>query len=93
MVNFETLAVVDRFMAQILTGTYFALTAIVCLNLYIALLSDTFARLYSKVLANAVMQQAQLILAVENSLSEEKKTTFGHYMQNECSPLVSQYMI
>ena len=37
---------VDRSMAQILCGTYFALVSVVCMNLYIALLSDTFARVY-----------------------------------------------
>ena len=87
----DSLMLIDRFMAQLLTGTYFALTSVLCMNLYIALLSDTFTRLYSQSQANAVMQQAQLILSVEKALPEDKKTEFGHYMQNECSPLVSRF--
>ena len=39
---------VDRLMAQILVGTYYGLASIVTLNLYIALLSDTFARVYAQ---------------------------------------------
>ena len=87
--NWDGLVKVDRLMAQILVGTYFAMTSVVCLNLYIALLSDTFSRVYAQAQANAVMQQAQLILLVEKSLSKAKKTKFGHVMQEECGPLVS----
>ena len=79
---------VNRLMAQMLVGTYFALTGVVCLNLYIALLSDTFSRVYAQAQANAVMQQAQLVLLVEKSLPKKKKVKFGHYMKSECGPLV-----
>jgi len=57
------------------------------MNLYIALLSDTFSRVYARALANAVMQQAHIILLIEQSLSKKKKIKFGHYMKNECGPL------
>ena len=87
--NWDGLVSVNRLMAQILVGTYFALTGVVCLNLYIALLSDTFSRVYAQAQANAVMQQAQLVLLVEKSLPKKKKIKFGHYMKDECGPLVS----
>ena len=87
--NWDGLVSVNRLMAQILVGTYFALTGVVCLNLYIALLSDTFSRVYAQAQANAVMQQAQLVLMVEKSLPKKKKIKFGHYMKDECGPLVS----
>ena len=58
------------------------------MNLYIALLTDTFSRVYARALANAVMQQTHIILSIEKSLSKEKKIQFGHYMKNECGPLV-----
>ena len=44
--DWDSFVKVDRSMAQILCGTYFALVSVVCMNLYIALLSDTFARVY-----------------------------------------------
>ncbi|XP_065055381.1 transient receptor potential cation channel subfamily A member 1-like isoform X4 [Rhopilema esculentum] len=85
--NWDGLVAVNRLMAQMLVGTYFALTGVVCLNLYIALLSDTFSRVYAQAQANAVMQQAQLVLLVEKSLPKKKKVKFGHYMKSECGPL------
>ena len=84
----SSLIEVNRLMAQVLVGSYFALTSVVCLNLYIALLSDTFSRVYAQAQANAVMQQAQLVLLVEKSLPKKKKIKFGHYMKHECGPLV-----
>ena len=91
--NWDGLVSVNRLMAQILVGTYFALTGVVCLNLYIALLSDTFSRVYAQAQANAVMQQAQLVLLVEKSLPKKKKIKFGHYMKDECGPLVSCFCL
>ena len=41
--DFNYLVEVERLMAQILFGPYFALACVVYINLYIALLSETFA--------------------------------------------------
>ena len=82
------LVAIDRLMAQILCGTYFALAGVVCMNLYIALLSDTFARVYAQAQSTAVMQQAQMIILLEEKLNKFLRSKFGHYMQNECSPQV-----
>ena len=86
--DFGALVKVDRLMAQILCGTYFALASVVCMNLYIALLSDTFARVYAQAKANAVMQQAVSVINLEGKLNKKKKLMYGHYMQNECNPEV-----
>lgn len=87
--NWDGLVIIDRLMAQILCGSYFALAGVVCMNLYIALLSDTFARVYAQAQANAVMQQAQTVIMLEGKLKKEKKLKFGHEIQDECSPEVS----
>ena len=87
--DYKSLVKKDRLMAQILCGTYFALAGVVCMNLYIALLSDTFARVYSYVQANAVMQQAKTIIMLEESLNKFYRSKFGHYMQEKCSPQVN----
>lgn len=84
--NWDGLVIIDRLMAQILCGSYFALAGVVCMNLYIALLSDTFARVYAQAQANAVMQQAQTVIMLEGKLKKEKKLKFGHEIQDECSP-------
>ena len=66
-------------MAQILCGSYFALVGIVCINLHIALLSDTFARVYTQTKANAVMQLALSVILLESKLGKVKRLTFTHF--------------
>lgn len=42
--EFDALVAVDPVMAHLLCGTFLALSAVLCVNLMIALLSDTFQR-------------------------------------------------
>ena len=93
--NMAGLRKVDPLFAEIMVGTYLAIASLLCLNLYIALLSQTFTDAYGQAQATALMQQAQVIISVERNLSQKKKTKFGHYMQKECAPLVSihRYMV
>ena len=48
----------SKVMTYILVGSYLAIVAILFINLYIALLSDTFQRIYDNAQANAAMQRA-----------------------------------
>ena len=91
--DYDGLISIDRLMAQILCGTYFALSGVVCMNLYIALLSDTFARVYAQAQANAVMQQGKTVILLEGKLKKEKKLKFGHFLQDECSPEVTCFLL
>ena len=43
-IMFQGMKSVDYIMADLLVGTWFALSSIVMLNLFIALMSDTFQR-------------------------------------------------
>lgn len=84
--SWESLLVVDRLMAQILCGTYLAVSSIVCLNLFIALMSDTFQRVYDNANANAVMQKASAIISLETDMSPRKKDQFLKYIHTCCAP-------
>ena len=84
--DWDGLVAIDRIMAQILCGTYFAVAGVICMNLYIALLSDTFARVYASAQANAVMQQAKTIINLQQRLSKFHRSVFGYYMQDYCCP-------
>ena len=86
--DFDGLVDVDRLMAQILTGSYLSLAGVVCLNLYIALLSDTFARVYAQAKATAVMQQAKTVISLEGKLKKILKSKYAHHILRECSPEV-----
>ena len=91
--NLNGLVKVDRLMAQILAGSYLAVAGVVCLNLYIALLSKTFADAYGQAQATALMQKAQIIISVEKNFSGKQKERFAHYMQRECAPMVRKRFI
>ncbi|CAG5128188.1 unnamed protein product, partial [Candidula unifasciata] len=44
--DYDNMLLIDGVMADILLSTWFMLSSILCLNLFIALLSDTFQRVY-----------------------------------------------
>ena len=57
--DYDGLVKINSVMAQILVGTYFALACVVTMNLYIALLSDTFARVYAHAQVNLHITMGQ----------------------------------
>lgn len=63
------------------------------MNLYIALLSETFARVYQNAKANAALLQATTILQVEKALSKKRKNLAEKFIQKECCPMVSQAVL
>lgn len=53
----QTLRDIDELMAFLLVVTFLLIAGVVGLNLFIALLSDTFQRVYDNAQANAFLQQ------------------------------------
>ncbi|KAI5108268.1 polycystin-2-like, partial [Silurus meridionalis] len=89
--EFDAMVAVDPIMAHLLCGTFLALSAVLCVNLMIALLSDTFQRVYDNALANAVMQQASIILQVEESMPQLWHFYDKQYIHRCCAPLGEFY--
>ncbi|XP_058242468.1 transient receptor potential channel pyrexia [Hemibagrus wyckioides] len=89
--EFDAMVAVDPVMAHLLCGTFLALSAVLCVNLMIALLSDTFQRVYDNALANAVMQQASIILQVEESMPHLHHFFDKQYIHSCCAPLREFY--
>ena len=85
----DSLLVVDRIMAQILCGTYLAVSAIVMLNLFIALMSDTFQRVYDNAKANAAMQRASAILNMEENMREKQRESHRRLVHEKLAPEVT----
>lgn len=56
----QSLREIDEAMAVILVTTFLFFLAVVGLNLFIALLSDTFQRVYDNAQAIALLQQVSL---------------------------------
>lgn len=88
--DFNAISALDPIFAQFLVGTYTAISAILLLNLYIALLSDTFQRVHDNVVANALMQKAIAINSYQNSMRSSRRNRFLTFIQNECAPEVSK---
>jgi hypothetical protein len=84
----DSLISVDRLMAQLLCGTYIAVSAIVLLNLFIALMSDTFQRVYDNAKANSAMQRASIILSLEESMSNSGRENHRRFVHLKLAPEV-----
>ncbi|CAD5123450.1 DgyrCDS11796 [Dimorphilus gyrociliatus] len=84
--DFDGMIGIDKFMTFLLLGSWLALSAIIMLNLIIALMSDTFQRVYDNARANAAMQKAITILNIEEGLTKKKREKFREYIHNYCSP-------
>lgn len=85
--NFQDMYNIDPVMAYILCGTFLGVSSILCINLLIALLADTFQRVYDNATANAVMQQATMLLQIEEDLSKKNKSKFEGHIHTSCAPL------
>lgn len=86
--NYEGLAEADPVMADILIVLYVTTVTIVTLNLLIALLTDTFSRVYSNAVANTIMQRAIKIVEAERTLTKRNKMKYREHMNTNCSPEV-----
>ncbi|XP_070554968.1 transient receptor potential cation channel subfamily V member 6-like [Ptychodera flava] len=89
--NYDGLKEENPVMCDILVGTYLAISAIVLLNLFIAMLSETFVRIHDNAHSNALMERAQIILGLEDNLSDSEKDKFYSYIHSECSPREKYY--
>ena len=86
--DFDAIVSVDKLMAQILVGTFTALSGILLLNLFIALMSDTFQRVYDNAKANALMQMANSINTHQQNMGTKSIDRFRLFIQGKCAPEV-----
>ncbi|XP_070834208.1 transient receptor potential channel pyrexia [Chaetodon trifascialis] len=89
--EYAAMVKVDNVMAPLLCGTFLAASSILCVNLLIALLTDTFQRVHDNSQANAVMQQAAVILQVEESMPFLRRFYDNQYISKHCAPLAEAY--
>ena len=89
--SFDNIANHDRVMAEILCTSYIFLAGIVCLNLFIAMMSNTFQRVYDNAKANALMQRAVCIVNKENSMSQNQRLKQCEWISENCAPQSCYY--
>ena len=91
--NFTELRRRNALMAQVLCGSFLFLGAIILMNMFIALMSDTFQRVYDNAKATAAMQRARLIQEVEADAPKKKVDKFKEFIKRNCSPEDRDYLV
>lgn len=91
--NFDDLEEAFPVMSRILCGSFLILAAIVLMNLYIALLSNTFQRVYDNARATAAMQRARLLQDLESDASDKKVARYREHIRTRCSPEGNDYLV
>lgn len=91
--NFDDLEEAFPVMSRILCGSFLILAAIVLMNLYIALLSNTFQRVYDNARATAAMQRAHLLQDLESDASDKKVARYREHIRTRCSPEGNNYLV
>ena len=90
--NFVELEKAAPYMARVLCGSFIIIAAIVLMNLYIALLSNTFQRVYDNARATAAIQRARLLQDLELDASAKKLSRYRKYISNNYSPEETDYI-
>lgn len=81
---------IDPIMYPILTGTYIGLTTLLLINIFIAMLSSTFQRLYDNSKANMLLQRAIEIVSIEQILSYSQRLKNYNQFLKKCNPYTSK---
>ena len=88
---FQAMADENETLTFVLVGVYLWVTAVMGLNLFIALLSYTFQNVYENAKTNAQLQRATVVLDYEILLFGPLKRRYWKYIRDHCSPLVCEY--
>ncbi|XP_071503565.1 uncharacterized protein [Diadema antillarum] len=89
--EFDLMREENAIMAYILLVSFLTISAVLCLNVLIAMLSNTFQRIYDNATAIALIQQAKITLAIEDGLFERTRKKYDKYIREHCSPLSVYY--
>ena len=91
--GFDRLDKVAPIMARVLCGSFLIIAAIILMNLYIALLSNTFQRVYDNARATAAMQRARLLQDLESDASDKTVRRYREHIRGRCSPEGSDFLV
>ncbi|PAA58055.1 hypothetical protein BOX15_Mlig022936g1 [Macrostomum lignano] len=89
--QYDQMADIDPITSQIILGCWFAISAILFLNLFIAQLSETFKSVFDNAKPAAAMQKAITLLNCYESMRMSQRVKFHKYLKEECNPLKLHY--
>ena len=81
----------DEWMTYFIIGSYISIVSIVSLNLFIALLSNTFQTVYDNSKANATMEKARILLSFERKLPFRIMKYYYEHIHQKCKPLIENF--
>jgi predicted nucleic acid-binding protein len=85
--SIESFLKVDPFMARLLSCSYVFISFVIVLNLIIAMITDTFKRVFSYAQEHAAIERAKTILNIEDSMRLKSRKLYWEYIRIQCSPL------
>uniref|UniRef100_A0A8C6WWJ9 Si:ch73-193i2.2 n=1 Tax=Neogobius melanostomus TaxID=47308 RepID=A0A8C6WWJ9_9GOBI len=85
--DYAAMNALDPVMAPLLCGSFLAASSILCVNLLIAMVTDTFQRVHDNSQANAVMQQAAVVLQLQDSVPVLSRFYDPLHVSRHCAPL------
>ena len=85
--DFESMEAIDQTMARILLSAYLVSVSCVCINLYVALLSEAFVVAYSEAAATTILNKAKMLLMLDKRYPITF-FEFDEFLERRCSPLV-----
>nr|XP_054772707.1 uncharacterized protein LOC129280722 [Lytechinus pictus] len=85
--EYENMRDLNIVMTYILLVSFFLISSILCINVLIAQLSNTFQRVYDNATAIALMQQTKITLGIEDNLFKGKRKKYWKHIRENCSPL------
>ena len=88
--QFPKLVEANPILSRLLCMLFIGIVAIVTLNLLIALLSNTFERLYENAVANAIMQRGRTILMLEKWMTKRQLERYYDFIREKGSPETTQ---
>jgi len=82
---------VETWWVDAVVGYWLMFGAIIILNLFIALMSDTFQRVFDNAVEVALLERAQIIVNIESKLPEKRWLKFLRYIKDYCAPRIQYY--
>ena len=85
--DFDTLAEINKIAAEVLVGLYAFLVGIVCINVFIALLSEAFATVNNDAVSVVYLNQAKNLLNITH-MFPDNMIKFEKYAMKHYAPKV-----
>ena len=84
------MGLVDDIMTNILIGTFLGFTALVLVNIFIAILTNTVNRVWEKAVAYVILQRACVIVSQEKGWSYDQHKDHVKYLTENCCPYIDE---